>query len=526
MDNHNFEERMNKLKKGYEEMEERTDPKAVLTALTTKEPVRPKRPKNNWIVPLISVAAIFTLFLFAMSLVNPPTNSASEEEEKEEVSESGLDFVYISQEIDRQYAEIREEARVKMGLDDEEFSQIQAVVYADQGRNHFMSVDFIDYHDAYGDTEESIIETAVDELSWILTTPEEFLAQQYENSFHTKRSLEESGYVLSSYMRKLLDFEEVGSDVVASDVQIPESQLPTLSQILHPKFEGLIKFYALGKLTEAGEMIYPYELTARSLIEIEESISDEAITIEGESHRVANLLYLTLKGTMSENQKDHQAILFENGVLKKEVQDQWKHLAEQPENTVVHAVFAPIVKEMLDTGWTSSTTWENISYEDAQIYIREMDSAKYKVAQSKGDAVLVDAQFEQRIHNYFKELALVPGLDKYKALSPEEIVGLYHYYGQLGELELRYELYIQDERYLQIPKDEYLASGSIEYLPLQKYVKAYTFINQGLDLNGNETGLVEVELTERGASTHDTPVMLFQLIKTEDGWKMPFMPTQ
>ncbi|MFA1643786.1 hypothetical protein AB5N96_13045 [Chryseomicrobium imtechense] len=526
METNQFEERMKRLKKGYEEMEERTDTKKVISALTNKEPERSKRPKKNWIVPLISVAAIFTLFLFAMSLVNPPTNSASEEEEREEVSESGLDFVYISQEIDRQYAEIREEARLKMGLEDQEFSQIQAVVNADQSRNFYMSSEAIEYHKENGFNEKQMINSAIVDLKRSFETPNEFLKRESADSKNVKAFISNSDYILYSYMWKLLEFEKVNSGTVLADLQIPEEDMKLFEEILHPKVFPLAEFYSYGKLTEAGEMIFPNDKTAETLIRVEESISEEDIAINDQSSRLANLLFLTLKGTLSESLENHKAELFEDGSIKLEVKKQWEILAAQPNTTVLHVVFSPIVKEMHESGWTSSKTWEAFTYADAQKFVLEMDRAKYETAQFIGEPVVVDAEFEQKIHSYFKEFALVLDADKYKSLSPEEIVGLYYYYQHMDEKELRHEMYVSGDKYMLVSLEEYQNWPSEQISNLSSFMKTLTFVDRGTNEFGEHTGLVEIELTEDAMNSYYTPMLTFQLIKTEDGWKIPFMPTQ
>ena len=43
-----------------------------------------------------------------------------------------------------------------------------------------------------------------------------------------------------------------------------------------------------------------------------------------------------------------------------------------------------------------------------------------------------------------------------KGPLPVEIVGLYYYSAQLKDFETQYELFIKDDRHLQIPKDEYM----------------------------------------------------------------------
>ena len=72
------------------------------------------------------------------------------------------------------------------------------------------------------------------------------------------------------------------------------------------------------------------------------------------------------------------------------------------------------------------------------------------------NATPVDDKFVQRVHALYKVFAGTYDQSVLTEASPEEIVGLYYYSAQLNDYETQYELYIKDEKWVQIPKEEYM----------------------------------------------------------------------
>ncbi|MEK4084957.1 hypothetical protein [Psychrobacillus sp. FSL K6-1415] len=137
------------------------------------------------------------------------------------------------------------------------------------------------------------------------------------------------------------------------------------------------------------------------------------------------------------------------------------------------------------------------------------------------NATLVDDEFVQRVHALYKSFAGTHDQTALKEATPEEIVGLYYYSIQLKDYETQYELYIKDDTQIQIPKDEYLNGKHQVIDNIKLEFKELEFIQNAADY-----GVVILTKQSDRRSSDENEVIGFQLIKTENGWRPPFMPIQ
>lgn len=528
METNQFEERMKRLKKGYEEMEERTDTKKVISALTNKEPERSKRPKKNWIVPLISVAAIFTLFLFAMSLVNPPTNSASEEEviyeEEPLISALDMDLKLLSSMLKEQFEQMEEEQFAKSGLTREQYFSMPSVERAKQVYARYMTGEIDDYY--FGVSEEVIVPLMIKELKYDMLTPREILERVKEDFQEFPLDLHMSSSLLQTYTWRHQEYEHAKLGEGMAYTRINNADRDLLDELLNPMVAPILDFYEVGPIMYAGDMLIKLEVLPELFIPMEAVYARDEITLSEEKHELATLLFLSAKGTMSQNVDEQQDNVFENGVVKQEFREVWKRYAEQPEYTLSALIFRPIVEQMEQTNWTKSEAWIQFDYEDALAHLSNLDNGFYGSPEEEFGPVKVDDVFMQKVHGHFKELAMLDTPDKYAELSPEEIVGLYYYYWHFGKSDLQYEMYINDDRFMQVPWTEYNEDYQPFKLPFDQLAVSLNFIDHGIGDYDTQTGIVQIHLKEEARNNLENEILTFQLIKTEDGWKIPFMPTQ
>ncbi|MFJ7827472.1 hypothetical protein [Psychrobacillus sp. NPDC096623] len=137
------------------------------------------------------------------------------------------------------------------------------------------------------------------------------------------------------------------------------------------------------------------------------------------------------------------------------------------------------------------------------------------------NATLVDENFVQKVHGLYKLFAGTHDQTILKGATPEEIVGLYYYSNQLKDYETQYALYLKDEEWIQIPKDEYMSAEhqNIEDIRLE-------FTKMEFEATSYEEGFVTLTLHPDSRNFGDGKVIGFQLIQTDNGWRPPFMPTQ
>ncbi|MEK5147830.1 hypothetical protein MKX53_12505 [Psychrobacillus sp. FSL K6-4615] len=137
------------------------------------------------------------------------------------------------------------------------------------------------------------------------------------------------------------------------------------------------------------------------------------------------------------------------------------------------------------------------------------------------NATPVDDKFVQRVHALYKLFAGTHDQSVLTVASPEEIVGLYYYSAQLNDYETQYELYIKDEGWAQIPKEEYMNGEHQIIVDIRLNFKTMEF-----NTHGKGEGVVTLTKHLDTRKFADNKVIGFQLIQTENGWRPPFMPTQ
>lgn len=524
MNEQDFDKRFHKLKNAYDKLQERTNPADVMHQLKPKvEPIEVKRKRRAWHIPLLSAASIVLLFGLGTSLLPDDGGNASQDVPIEEPVDPDFDYKMFTSMLKNQYERLEIEQFQKSGLTREQYFSMPSVSLAKQLYARYMTGN---WEEANGRSEKEFVDYLMYRLQEELYTPSE-LVQQKANQFdRLPLDLQMSQSVLQQYSWRYQEYARAKSEDGLIYKRSNDADRDLLDEVLDPMFAPILDFYEAGPIMYAGDMIVPLERLPELFIPMEAAYATDEIAMYEEKHELATLLFLSAKGTMSKNLDEQQAAVFENGVVNEEFREVWKRYAEQPEYTLSALIFRPIVEQMEQTNWTKSDAWDHFDYEDAMAHLDNLDNGFYGIPDKESSPVVVDSVFMQTIHGYFKLLAMEDSPDKYASLSPEEIVALYYYYGQLNEIELRYEMYIKDDRFLQIPWEEYKDGPLGTDLPFDQFAEKLSFIDHGLDEFDMNTGIVQIQLTEAARNDAEQGILSFQLIKTEEGWKIPFMPTQ
>lgn len=524
MNDKDLDARLDRLKVGYDQLEERTDVDHVINTLKPKPSKKHAVKKRAWHIPLISAAAIAIMFGLGNSLMTDDAVNSNEQQESTETQNSDFDYKWFTAELKSRYESLEEQQFEKSGLTREQFYSLPSVGLAKQMYNRYMSGS---WEDANGRTEQEFLDYMFERIEEELHTPEDILnlATSDFNSLPLELGISQS--VLYQYSVRYREYEWARSqgEYVGTNKMDPADK-QKLYEIMDPMLHPIIDFYAYGPFTNGGDVIVDVTELPGLFIPLETTYSTDEITILQDQSELATLLFLSAKGTMSNNLDDQQAAVFENGTVKQEFRETWMQYAEQPTHTLSYQVFGPIVEEMKQSNWTYSEAWVQFDFEDAFAHLDNLDNGFYQAGDTENTFVKVDGDFMSKIHGYFKTLSMSDSPSKYMELSPEEIVGLYYYYGQLGEIELRYEMYIQDDRFMQIPYEEYKTWPHEPQLPFDQFAESLSFIDHGVDEYNMHSGVVQIQLTEQGRNGSEEGILTFQVIKTDEGWKMPFMPTQ
>lgn len=523
MNDKDLDARLDRLKVGYDQLEERTDVDHVINTLKPKPSKKHAVKKRAWHIPLISAAAIAIMFGLGNSLMTDDAVNSNEQQESTETQNSDFDYKWFTAELKSRYESLEEQQFEKSGLTREQFYSLPSVGLAKQMYNRYMSGS---WEEANGRSEKEFLDYIMQSLQEELYAPRELVEQKITQFERLPLDMQMSQSLLLIYSWRYQEYERAKSEGGMILSRIDQADRDLLEKVLDPLFAPILDFYAFGPMTNGADIIVDVTELPALFVPLEPAYSSDVVTIQEDKSDLATLLFISAKGTMSSNLEDQQAAVFENGKVKKEYRETWIQYAEQPEYTLSAQIFRPIVEEMEQTNWTKSEAWVQFDFQDAIAHLDNLDNGYYQAEDAESTLVKVDADFMSKIHAYFKTLSLRDSSDKYIALSPQEIVGLYYYYWHFGKIELQYEMYIDDERFMQIPWEEYKKGYQPFKWPFDQFAESLNFIDHGLDEYDMHTGVVQIQLKEEARNGSEEGILSFQVVKTDEGWKMPFMPTQ
>ena len=113
--------------------------------------------------------------------------------------------------------------------------------------------------------------------------------------------------------------------------------------------------------------------------------------------------------------------------------------------------------------------------------------------------------------------------------SAAEIVGLYFYTAELGDYDTQYDLYVQDDQYLVIDKEEHLEFCKKHPVPEEdKMTELYKGISfeSKVDEDGTMQGTARLFGKPGKFIDGEGEWRYFGMMKTEFGWRVHFMPMQ
>lgn len=511
MEEHDLERRLAKLKQSYEHLEMQANPKAITAKLKEEQGVEPKvvKKKFAWRVPLIAAAAVLVMFIISATyLQNELTASTSEEG----VTEFGpASYEEYAESLDIYYEQLKAKQLARSGLDEQQFNAISTMKSAEEyykyNRDSFMKEQLI--------TDPATFYTKVTgELERMMKLPEDLIEDVHKTNGTLPLDVAKSGKLIGDYFA-LKEKVTIGT-AINSEIKplLTEEEQKALKEIVDPKWHPIIR---LEQFTVMYDDVHglPIEEASEFFAELEASYSDPDIQLLDNKYQVVAVLYRALFGSFETEP------IFKKSGVPEEFRKEWKEFASQPESTISHRIFAPIVEEMESSNWTSSPTWEATSMERLAGMVEKLDGATSEQLSYVGEVQLVDTDFSSRVHELFKRNSMKVGPDKYADASPFEIIGLYYYYEELGERYLQYDMLLDDPNFFTISFEEYETWPMNEGRRLSDFTKSLSFVSYDMDF-----ARIEMQLTDEAAKEFGQEYMTFQLYWTKDGWKVPLMPTQ
>ncbi|KQL33451.1 hypothetical protein [Psychrobacillus sp. FJAT-21963] len=568
MDDKQLEERLNLLKTSYDRVPSSIDTDGILNKIELEkvEPLsKNKTTKSKWqkiTVLAVSIASILIIgILGATFLLEDETRHGKEIQNEESKA--------FLEKLKKNYPIEREKRREMLNLSEEEFSQIEFIRLADMHFQHYTddrSSPLID-GTIYTDLDEPY-----EEIMNNLKLPSEMV-----NEIHLGKKLnkEETVDFLNEYYLKINSFREYANEklneykdelaiykvdglydvnkILENERYLPEgfenlrdnsqnqslrldiiedgiditfrfdyTLTPTLYfGKLNSIADGYLQMMASEPFTYTWELLNPINETFIVLKNMENYFLDDYVnTFRSDSKMESyytSVFYFLVKGT-KEN-----PVFDKKGIVKDEYRELWRLMTQTNGNSPFPYLLIPIVNEFEKTGWTKSEEWNNFSYahiEDALHLAKNGDIEKFMPNLITKDQV-VNHDFLQQIHALYKSFAATHDQTVLKDATPEEIVGLYYYCSLMEDYETKYELYIKDDSYVQIPKEEYMSAPKLKITDIRKEFSSLHF-----EQRSDKEGYVIITMAPERTIHLEEQVVGFSIIQTENGWRAAFMPTQ
>lgn len=569
MDDKQLEERLDLLKSSYERVPSNFDVEDVINKIENEKvpPVYEERHKaSKWqkvTVWAVSLASVFIIGVLGSMFLVKENRMQGEEQ----LSESVKEFM---DRLKKEYPVEREKRREMLNLPEEEFSKIEFISSADSRFQFYTDPKYTPFMDG---TIYTDLEKRYDEIMDQLKLPSEMVKDIHNRA---KLNKEETTDFLDKYYYKVYSFneyaneklEEYKNEISAYNVdnlyninkilenerflskefqnlrknaQNQSLQLEVIedgidirfhfnylltSTLYSGKFDPIADSYLLmmnfEPFTYAWELIYPMDTTSLVLSFMEKALVTGGVGIPRMDTYYTSVFYLLVKGTIE------NPVFDENGVVKEEYKVIWRTMANEETNSPSPYLLIPIVKEFELTGWKKSEAWDDFSYgdiNDALHLAKNGDLEQFMperlAVNNAGNEMLVDEDFLQRVHALYKSFAGTHDQTVLKDAKPEEIVGLYFYCVQLEDYETQYELYIKDDDYIQIPKEEYMSAPHQQLRDIREEFTSLRF-----EQRSDEEGYVFFTLDPNRTLYLKDTVIGFAVIHTENGWRAAFMPTQ
>lgn len=456
-----------------------------------QEPIPKVKKPAIWLIvaSIALLAGVVGSSFFFDSFRLPTVSEASEGQLTQEMAD----------EMEQQYAEARENAKQRLGMEEGEFAAFAYVADADEEKDELFNRSQLQQHK--DDAERFMQQT--EELIWMIETPKG-MGESLANSGHMP--VDEMDRFLELYFKKTDELQDYAEGILKSnqeqlpaasehygEPQLLASEIPDasaeLEQLLaawpeyglrfrladpdrmhlltkdvnglqqlpqfqtHPfAFDYLQLFWVYPYFDEQGWLVEPSHLvnvldTMLSLLVTEPTDSELKTGIE--------VMY---EQTVWQITKGAEHEIYENGAVKPEIRKLWKTLASYDP---LAAVLLPIIDEMESSGWRQSASLENLEYGDSLDMLRLERQGKLSSTLPNGDfplePELVDlADFNyDRVKELYGRFKQSHDIKLLAGVQPLDIYFLYFYANHEKDPETMYHLLVDSE--LKPSLEQYMA---------------------------------------------------------------------
>ncbi|MGE7623086.1 hypothetical protein ACQKMD_08550 [Viridibacillus sp. NPDC096237] len=315
-----------------------------------------------------------------------------------------------------------------------------------------------------------------------------------------------------------------------------------LENVIPKRMLGYLEMMNGEPYTVGGSLAFPPEETAKILVKFENTMNykdEETGLLDVYKGYYTNMAYYLIKGS------DQLPVFDANGKVKDVYRKAWDILLKNgPYTTPSKSYLYPIVKEFEASNWTSSTRWEYLDFSDVESALNNalyLDQINLETDSPEFDGSYfemptdITVEFENRVQDLYRLFTKKHEQAILKNAKAIEIAGLYFYTIQMDDFESFYELLAKNEAYGQLNKQlvkdqiwqsKNLMESTITKKKLSEEFKSVLFIQDTeTDYEDGKVGLVTWTF-QSGKERHGEKTLDLQLVKEENGWRIPLNPTK
>lgn len=538
MEDKQFEQYMNLLKKTYERVPSKFNAGEVLKRIE-EEKVKPKEfnavtksVASKWqkvSVWAVSLASVFLIGILSASFLNDEKKQGNEpvsEFDKSEIEK--LEIAYQEEKVKRQKI---------LGMTNEQFNELGFVKFADSA---FAGIIHPDRIEGYRNSRLTL-EDHYGEVIKYLWLPSEMVeialgAEKYSEEYSMQfveelnRRTDDLIMFYNSTIdehREILNTAKMNGNLDARYLYAHQNDLPeVLGNMLanapkqgisikvspdknnyFAKFEINDRFRKLFEVVDdsaigffhikhsapytfGGELIYEPHESAMYLGQMEQILL-------GVKHQ--NAMYSVMKSYYDDLAYQllfgatNTSIFDENRIVKQEYQNAWQLLAVNTVSSPVGIVLHPVVNAMLESNWKENATYKELDFNDIQnafVLVDDLESQKPETGLGSMAIGWPNSEMQGQAHGFLKSPNKSDGTYNYSDLTPIEAVVLFDYAYELDFSEIMYGLISKYEG-MGLMEDLVASNDIPDLLPVGATSLIY---NDGLtyEKNGEFLGTVEV----------------------------------
>ncbi|ANU16764.1 hypothetical protein BBI11_06805 [Planococcus maritimus] len=395
----------------------------------------------------------------------------------------------MAEEMEQQYEETRENAKQRLGLEEEEFVEFAYVADADEEKDRLFSRSELKQHE----DDAELFTQQVEELLWRIETPKG-MTESLVNSGHMQT--DEIDRFMQVYLEKTNELQGFAEGILKNNEdQLPaasehygEPQLliediPDASAELQQLLTGWSEYGLRFRLTEPDRMYllikdteslqwlpqfqtHPFAHMYLEIFAVYPYFDEQGWLVEPFqlSNEFYKMLYLLVEEPTDSKLKAEIEVIYEqtvwqilkgaeqdiyaDGVVKPEIREFWKTLTY---HDALAAILMPVINEMEDSGWQHSAFLDNLEYGDSLEILKLAQQGELGETLPNGDfqveSEMVDlADFDyNRVKELYTRFKKSHDTNLLAGVHPLDIYFLYFYANHEKDPETMYHLLADSE---------------------------------------------------------------------------------